>query len=65
MNIDSLLRIFESKELPARNDCGFPGRYDFEDTSRMHGWGVEGEGKCDYPEYCPLHQEGICPLLDK
>ncbi len=34
---------------PGRNDCGYPYRYDFEDAARMHGWGVEGEGPCDYP----------------
>jgi hypothetical protein len=46
---------------PARNDCGYIGRYEYEDTSRMFGWGPEeGEGVCDYPDLCPMW--GRCPL---
>jgi len=46
---------------PARNDCGYIGRYEYEDTSRMFGRGPEeGEGVCDYPECC-LNKE-TCPL---
>ncbi len=49
---------------PARNDCGYPGRYEYEDTSRMFGWGPEeGGGLCDYPQHCPARQ--ACPLEGK
>lgn len=53
------------RRVPARNDCGFPGRYDLEDTSRMFGWGPEeGEGPCDYPAFCPfLRERGACPFF--
>jgi hypothetical protein len=48
---------------PARNDCGYPFRFDFEDAARMHGWGVEGEGPCDYPsQRCSFLAEGRCPF---
>ena len=57
-----MLRELFGTSAPSRNDCGFEGRYDLEDTSRMGGWGpAEGEGLCDYPEYCPL--KDTCPLL--
>ncbi|MBX6770899.1 MAG: hypothetical protein IRY83_04185 [Chloroflexi bacterium] len=49
--------------LARRNDCGYEARYEYEDTSRMFGWGPEeGEGMCDYPDLCPLMRAGQCPL---
>lgn len=55
---DALLRALFGRPRPARNDCGFAGRFEYEDTSRMFGWGPEeGEGPCDYPEYCPYLRE--------
>lgn len=51
---DEFLRNLFGYSKPGRNDCGYSGRYDLEDTSRMHGWGpAEGEGACDYPASCP------------
>ncbi len=60
---DALRQLFGYSR-PARNDCGYPDRYDFEDTSRMHGWGPEeGEGPCDYPNSrCTWLVEGRCPF---
>jgi hypothetical protein len=62
---DSLMRALAGIPAPARNDCGYPGRFEYEDTSRMFGWGVEGEGMCDYPAGCPWYREGKCPLNQK
>jgi len=45
-----------------RNDCGYEERFKYEDTSRIFGWSIEGEGMCDYPGYCPRFQEGKCPF---
>jgi len=59
---DSILRSITGTDKPTRNDCGYPGRYECEDTSRMFGWGVEGEGPCDYPDACSWFREGRCPL---
>ena len=56
------LRTMFGYPQPTRNDCGYPGRYDHEDASRMHGWGVEGEGPCDYPDGCPWLEDGRCPF---
>jgi len=57
-----ILRNLFSVPTPTRNDCGYEGRYDLEDTTRMCGQGpAEGEGPCDYPECCPL--KNVCPLL--
>jgi hypothetical protein len=59
---DALLRRLTGAQEPSRNDCGYPGRWECEDTSRMFGWGVEGAGTCDYPNLCAWHREGRCPL---
>lgn len=49
-----------------RNDCGYEGRFKFEDTARIFGWiAPEGEGMCDYPGWCPLYKEGKCPLEEE
>lgn len=45
--------------------CTFPGRFDFEDTSRDLGWGrAPGEGRCDYPNNCPFKGDDRyhCPV---
>lgn len=62
---DSLLRRLTGRAEPTKNDCGYPGRYECEDTSRMLGWGVEGEGPCDYPGHCFWYREGKCPLIER
>lgn len=62
---DAFIRRLLGKPAPTRNDCGYPGRFEFEDTSRMFGWGVEGEGMCDYPQSCPWYKEGKCPLQNE
>ncbi|MEW6572950.1 MAG: hypothetical protein AB1374_04895 [Bacillota bacterium] len=59
---DAFMRAVTGKPLPTRNDCGYPGRYEHEDNSRMSGWGVEGKGMCDYPDNCPWFKQGKCPL---
>jgi hypothetical protein len=56
------MRRLAGKKSPERNDCGYPGRFDHEDVARIHGWGVEGEGPCDYPTGCPWYKEGRCPF---
>lgn len=62
---DRFLRQLFGYPPPQRNDCGYARRFDYEDTSRMHGWGPEeGEGPCDYPEFCPhLRENGQCPFF--
>ena len=66
MDADKFLRMFlgGSQDKPTRNDCGSPDRFDCEDASRMHGWGIEGEGFCDYPKQCGWWREGRCPLAE-
>lgn len=59
---DAFMRALARKQVPKRNDCGYPGRYEHEDTARMFGWGVEGKGLCDYPKWCPWFREGRCPF---
>lgn len=50
--------------VPTTNDCGYAGRYEHEDVSRLHGYGPRpGEGPCDYPGFCPvLLKQGSCPF---
>lgn len=60
---DALLRALLNKEAPSRNDCGYPGRFEFEDSARLSGWKEEGAGLCDYPERCPVYEE--CPFMRK
>jgi len=57
---DSFLRAMFGYDKPTRNDCGYPDRYNHEDTSRMHGWAIEGEGACDYPMGCIWYEDGVC-----
>ncbi|MEW6771858.1 MAG: hypothetical protein AB1330_10810 [Bacillota bacterium] len=59
---DAFMRAVLGKPLPTRNDCGYPGRFEFEDNSRMGGWAPEGAGLCDYPDGCPWFKQGKCPL---
>ncbi|TDA64510.1 MAG: hypothetical protein D9V47_13825 [Clostridia bacterium] len=59
---DAFMRAALGKPLPTRNDCGCPGRYEFEDNSRLGGWKEEGAGVCDYPAGCPWYKEGKCPI---
>jgi len=65
MNCGRFLRGLFGYSAPTRNDCGYPDRYNHEDTSRMHGWGIEGEGACDYPDGCEFFENGKCPFYDK
>ncbi len=60
--MDTFLRNLTGRPVPTRNDCGYPGRFEHEDTSRMHGWAEEGTGMCDYPSGCAWFREGKCPL---
>ncbi|RJS72261.1 hypothetical protein CW696_03210 [ANME-2 cluster archaeon] len=62
---DGLLRAICGYGTPTRNDCGYPDRYNHEDSSRMHGWGVEGKGACDYPDGCEMFENGECPFYDR
>ena len=59
---DTLMRSITGLPVPTRNDCGYPGRYDREDNARVFGWGIEGEGLCDYPVGCPVWDAGKCPM---
>jgi transcriptional regulator of met regulon len=59
---DAFMRAALGKPLPTRNDCGYQGRFEFEDNSRMGGWATEGEGMCDYPDSCPWFKQGKCPI---
>jgi len=61
---DSLLRRLFGYKKPSRNDCRYPHRFNHEDTSRMHGWGIEGEGPCDYPQGCEMMERNECPFYD-
>lgn len=66
LSADDFLRHLFGYSRPRRNDCGCPRRPDFEDTSRMHGWGPEeGEGPCDYPSFrCEWLADGRCPFFE-
>ena len=58
---DTAVRKIFHKPIPTRLDCGYLGRFDCEDTGRLHGWGRGvGEGPCDYPEHCPARRAGNC-----
>ena len=48
-----------------RNDCGYEGRFAYEDTSRALGYYPQGEGLCDYYHSCPLYKRGECPLVGR
>lgn len=66
LSADEFLRRLFGYSKPDRNDCGYPRRFDFEDTSRMFGWGPEeGEGPCDYPSLrCEWLADGRCPFYE-
>lgn len=63
---DAFMRRLLGKSAPTRNDCGYHGRFEFEDNARLGGWiAPEGAGLCDYPHSCPWYMEGKCPLKPK
>ena len=62
---DGFLRSLFGYSVPIRNDCGYPDRYNHEDSSRMHGWGIEGANACDYPDGCEWFEGGQCPFYDR
>lgn len=59
---DAFVRAKAGLGVPARNDCGYPSRFEYEDNARLFGWGTEGEGLCDYPQACPAYRGGKCPV---